>query len=68
MTDHRASTARRFASEAHLDSGFRQVDLQGHLLSHEDVRVPRLVEQTLQQVELGPSEGRPLSPLFARGS
>lgn len=37
----------------HLDSGLRQVDLQSHLLPHEDVRVPGFGEQSLQDVELG---------------
>lgn len=33
-----------------LDSGFRQVDLQCHLLSHENVRVSRLREKRLKDV------------------
>lgn len=40
----------------HLDSGLRQVDLERHLLPHEDVRVPGLGEQSLQHVELGARE------------
>lgn len=54
-------------SRAHLHARFGEVDLEGHLLSHEDVRVPGLAEQVLQHVELGPGERRPFSALFARG-
>lgn len=53
---------------AHLNARFGEVDLQGHLLSHEDVRIPSLSEQVLQHVELGPGERRPFSALFARGA
>ena len=49
-----------------LHSGLRQVDFQRHLLPHEDVRVARLGEKRLQNVQLCPSEGGPLSALLPR--
>lgn len=56
---------REFISD--LDSGLGQVDLERHLLPHEDVGVAGLPEQSLQDVELRAGEGRPLSPLLPRG-
>lgn len=49
-----------------LHSGLRQVDLQRHFLPHEDVRVARLGEQRLQDVELRPREGGALPALLPR--
>lgn len=54
--------------KAHLHARFGEVDLQGNLLSHEDIRVTSLAEQVLQHVELGPGERRSFPALFARGS
>ena len=51
--------------EPNLDPRFREVDLEGHLLPHEDVWIPGLVEQGLQNVELGSGEGRALPTLFS---
>lgn len=51
---------------SHLHSGLRQVDLQRHLLPHEDVRVARLGEQRLQDVELRPREGGAFPALLPR--
>lgn len=53
---------------ADLYTGLRQVDFQGHLLAHEDVRVARLGEQRLEHVELRAGERRPLTSLFTGGS
>jgi hypothetical protein len=50
--------------DRYLNSGLWQVDLECHLLPHEDVRVPGLLEQGLQYVQLGPRKGRPLTSLF----
>ena len=49
---------------AYLDPGFRKVNFEGHFLSHEDVRVPRLGEQRLKDIQLRPGERRPLPTLF----
>lgn len=49
---------------SHLHSGLREVDLQRHLLPHKDVRVARLCEQRLQDVELRAGEGGALPPLL----
>ena len=51
-------------SVVYLHAGLRQVDLQRHLLPHEDVRVPGLSEQRLQDVELRAGEGGSLPPLL----
>ena len=48
----------------HLNAGLGQVDLEGHLLAHEDVGVARLGEQVLEHVQLSAREGRPLAPLL----
>lgn len=48
----------------YLHPGFRQVDLEGHLLSHEDVWVAGLGEQCLQDVQLCPGEGGALPTLL----
>ena len=48
----------------YLDTGLGQVDLQSHLLPHEDVRVARLGEQGLQDVQLGAGESGALPTLF----
>lgn len=50
---------------AHLNSGFGQVDFQGHLLSHENIRVSGLGKQILQYIQLSAGEGGSLSSLFA---
>jgi hypothetical protein len=50
---------------AYLDPGLRKVNFEGHFLSHEDVRVPRLGEQRLKNIQLRPGESRPLATLFA---
>jgi len=50
----------------YLDAGLGEVDLQGHLLPHEDVRVARLREQRLQDVQLRPGERGALPALLAR--
>jgi len=50
----------------YLHPGLRQVDLQRHLLPHEDVRVSRLGEQRLQDVQLRARERGPLPPLLPR--
>lgn len=55
-------------SVSHLHPGLGQVDLQRHLLPHEDVRVARLGKQRLQDVELRPGEGGPLPALLPRVS
>lgn len=34
----------------YLYSGLRKVDLQGHLLAHEYIRIPRFGEQRFQNV------------------
>lgn len=52
---------------AHLDSGLRQVDLERHLLAHEDVWVAGLGEQRLEDVQLRAREGGALPPLLPRG-
>lgn len=49
---------------SYLDSGLGQVDLEGHLLPHEDVRVARLGEQRFQDVQLCPGEGGALPALL----
>ena len=49
---------------AYLDPGLRKVNFEGHFLSHEDVRVPRLGEQRLKDIQLRPGERRPLPTLF----
>lgn len=54
-------------SRAYLNARLGQVDLDGHLLPHEDVRVAGLGEERLEHVELRPREGGPLAALFARG-
>lgn len=51
----------------HLDSGLRQVDLERHLLPHEDVRVAGFGEQSLQDVELGAREGGAFTSLLPGG-
>ena len=51
----------------HLNSGFWQIDFERDLLPHEDVRVSRLLEQGLEDVQLGPGEGCPLPPLLPVG-
>lgn len=48
----------------HLDSGLRQVDLQRHLLPHEDIRVPGFCEKGLQDVELGARESGAFTSLL----
>ena len=62
MGSHRPRLSGR---AAHLNPGLRQVDLDGHLLAHEDVRVARLAEQVLQHVQLLAGEGGPLPALLA---
>lgn len=49
---------------AYLDTWLWQVDLEGHFLPHEDVRVPGFGEERLQDVQLRPREGRALSALL----
>ena len=50
--------------EPDLDARLGQVDFQRHLFAHKDVRVPGLLEQGLQNVQLLSGECGPLSPLF----
>jgi hypothetical protein len=38
---------------AYLDPGLRKVNFESHLLSHEDVRVPRLGEQRSEERRVG---------------
>ena len=52
----------------YLNTWLGQVDLQSDLLPHEDVRVARLGEQGLQDVELGASESGALPTLFPGSS
>ena len=56
---------RRFA---YLDARLWQVDLERHLLAHEDVRVARLGEQRLEHVQLAARERRPLAALLPAGA
>ena len=51
-------------SRAHLHAGLGQVDLERHLLAHEDVLVARFGEQRLEHVELRACESGPLAPLL----
>jgi hypothetical protein len=51
----------------YLDPGLRKVDLDGHLLPREDVRVAGLQEQCLQDIQLRAGERRPLPALLAGG-
>ena len=51
----------------YLNSRFWQIYFERHFLPHEDVRVARLLEQGLEDVQLGPGEGRPLPPLLPVG-
>ena len=51
----------------YLNSGLGQVDFERHFLPHEDVGVPSLLEQRLEDVQLGPGEGGPLSSLLPVG-
>lgn len=48
----------------YLNPGFRQINFQGHFLSHEDIRIPRFTEQRFQDVQLGPCERRAFPSLF----
>lgn len=50
----------------HLYSRLGQVDLEGDLLAHEDVRVARLAKQGLQDVQLGTGECGTFSALLPR--
>ena len=53
---------------SYLDTRFRQVDLEGHFFSHEDVRIAGLGEQRFQHVQLATSERRPFSSLLPASS
>ncbi len=48
----------------YLNPGLWQVNLERHLLPHEDVGVASLLEQRLQHVQLRTGKGRPFSSLF----
>jgi hypothetical protein len=48
----------------YLNPGLWQVNLERHLLPHEDVGVASLLEQGLQHVQLRAGKGRPFSSLF----
>ena len=50
--------------QLYLHSRLWQVNLKSHLLPHEDIGVPRLLEERLQHIQLLSGEGGPLSPLF----
>lgn len=58
----------RQLSGRYLDSGLRQVDLEGHLLPHEDVRIARFGKQRLKDVQLRACEGGALPTLLTRGA
>jgi hypothetical protein len=49
---------------ADLNPGLGQIDLERDLLSHEDVGVASPLEEALQDVELLPRKGCPLTPLL----
>ena len=51
-------------SNSHLNSGLRQIDDGGYLLSLEDVGIPDLFEHRLQDFDLMLRKGSPLSPLL----
>ena len=51
----------------YLDSGLGKVDLEGHLLPHEDVWVARFGKQSLKDIQLCACEGGALPTLFTRG-
>lgn len=51
----------------YLDSGLGQVDFEGHLFPHEDVRVSGFGKQSLQDVQLCARKGGALPTLFTRG-
>lgn len=44
-----------------------RIDLERHLLAHENVRVPSLGEERFQHVQLRAREGGALPPLLPRG-
>jgi hypothetical protein len=48
----------------YLNPGLWQVNLERHLLPHENVGVASLLEQGLQHVQLRTGKGRPFSSLF----
>lgn len=50
--------------EPDLYSRLGQVDLEGDLLAHEDVRIARLAEEGLQDVQLGTGECGAFSSLL----
>lgn len=52
--------------EPNLYSRLGQVDLEGDLLAHEDVRVARLAKKGLQDVQLGTGECGAFSALLPR--
>ena len=51
-------------TNSHLNSGLRQIDDGGYLLSLEDVGIPDLFEHRLQDFDLMLRKGSPLSPLL----
>lgn len=53
-------------TRTYLDSGFGQVDFKCYLLAHKDVWISRLAEQSFEDVELVPREGRPFASLLSR--
>lgn len=53
-------------SDTYLYSRLGQVDLEGDLLAHEDVRVARLAKKGLQDVQLGTGECGAFSALLPR--
>lgn len=53
--------------EPDLHARLGQVDLQSHLLAHENVRIAGFAEEGLENVELRAGEGGPFAALLATG-